>query len=199
MTVTFLQSRARVAPDRNSETHSASQNVPSEDAGASFIWNAPEGAWLGTHEITLGSDFRAIKGTTRETLYPTAASLPEQPHHRSGCGRSTAARRSVLEDAYRYSEALGAVLALRYDHWSNTDGWRDETAYDGTLVQTKFADRSGDEISPKMGVHWRLREASPLERRHTDRFGRRRSTNSIGRFRSARCGPTRTLTLFPRH
>jgi len=155
---TFQQSRARVAPDRNSETRSASQNVPSEDAGANFVWNAPEWSWLGMHAVTLGSDFRAIEGTTRETLYPTAASLPSNPTIARDAGGRQELAGAFLENAYRYSEALGAVFALRYDHWSNTDARRDETAYDGTLVQTKFADRSGDEISPKIGLHWRLRE-----------------------------------------
>jgi outer membrane receptor protein involved in Fe transport len=154
----FRQDRARVAPDRNSETQSAHQDVPSEDAGASILWNAPQLQWFGAHEITLGSDLRAIEGTTREDLFPTAASLPGNPTVARDAGGRQRLAGVFVEDAYRHSDTLGAVLAVRYDHWQNTDGWRDETAYDGTVLPTRFEDRSGDEVSPKLGVHWKLRD-----------------------------------------
>jgi outer membrane receptor protein involved in Fe transport len=154
----FRQNRARVAPDRNSETQSAHQDVPSEDAGASILWNAPQLQWFGKHEITLGTDLRAIKGTTREDLFPATASLPGNPTVERDAGGRQQLAGVFVEDAYRHSDALGAVLAVRYDHWQNTDGWRNETAYDGTVLPTRFDDRSGDEVSPKLGVHWKLRD-----------------------------------------
>lgn len=154
----FRQDRARVAPDRNSETQSAHQDVPSEDLGASVLWNAPEWQWSGTHAVTLGTDFRSVEGTTREDLFPTAASLPGNPTVARDAGGRQELVGVFVQDAYQHSDALGAVLALRYDHWQNTDGWRDETAYDGTVLRTRFDDRSGDEVSPKLGAHWRLSE-----------------------------------------
>ena len=154
----FQQDRARVTPGRNLETRAAHQDVPSEDTGFSLIWNSPDFQLAGQHTITLGTDSRWVKGTTREDLYPPPASLPGNPTVQRDAGGRQRLVGVFAEDSYRPADTVGAVLAVRYDQWGNSDGWRDETAYDGTFTATRFTDRSGSEVSPKIGLRWRVAE-----------------------------------------
>lgn len=152
----FQQDRARVGPGRNSETLSGHQDVPTQDLGVSLVWNGPPLSLAGSHSLTLGTDARWIDGMTRERLYPTAASLPGNPTVQRNAGGRQQLTGVFAEDVYDPTQTVGTVLALRYDHWGNASGWRDERAYDGTLTSTSFADRSGSELSPKLAVHWQF-------------------------------------------
>jgi outer membrane receptor protein involved in Fe transport len=154
----FRQDRARVGPGRNSEALSAYQDVPTNDLGASLLWNGPPALLAGTHAITLGADARWIDGTTRERLYPAAASLPTNPTVQRNAGGKQQLSGIFAQDLYDYSDAVSATLAVRYDRWENLSGWRDEQAYDGTATSTRFDDRSGGEFSPKLGLRVRLND-----------------------------------------
>ena len=152
----FQQDRARVGAGRNFEALSAHQDVPSRDSGVNLVWSSPALQWAGEHQITVGSDFRWVQGTTREDLFPAVATLPSNPTVERNAGGRQGYVGIFAEDAYRLSPSFGAVLAVRYDQWQNSDGWRKETAHDGTVTSVRFTDRSGDEVSPKLGLRWRL-------------------------------------------
>lgn len=152
----FEQDRARVGAGRNSEELSAHQYVPTDDLGASLLWSRGDLDLGGTHTLTVGTDARWIEGTTRETLYPAAASLPGNPTVQRNAGGRQQLYGFFVQDLYDYSAAFSATLALRYDRWRNLSGWRVEHAYQGQTTQTDFADRSGGEFSPKFGVRLRL-------------------------------------------
>jgi iron complex outermembrane receptor protein len=152
----FQQDRARVGAGRNSESLSAHQDVPSRDLGVSLLWNSPALRLAGLHAFTVGTDFHWVQGTTLEDLFPPAASLPSNPTVRRDAGGRQRLVGVFAEDTYRLSDTVGAVLAVRYDQWENSDGWRNETAHDGTLTSSRFTDRWGGEVSPKLGLHWRI-------------------------------------------
>jgi len=154
----FRQDRARVGPGRNTETLAAHQEVPTDDLGASLLWSSPSLPFVGSHAITVGTDARWIAGTTREQLPPASASPPGNPTVQRDAGGRQRLYGVFVQDLYDYSEAASASLALRYDRWQNLSGWRVERAFNGTVSDTQFPDRSGSEFSPKLALRVRLND-----------------------------------------
>jgi outer membrane receptor protein involved in Fe transport len=152
----FQQDRARVGPGRNTEELSAHQDVPTSDLGASLLWSSPNWKFGGTHALTVGTDARWIDGTTRERLYPATATLPSNPIVQRNAGGKQRLYGIFVEDLYDYSDAITASAAVRYDRWENLSGSRTETANDGTATFNDFKDRSGGELSPKVGLRTTL-------------------------------------------
>jgi outer membrane receptor protein involved in Fe transport len=154
----FQQDRARVGPGRNTEELSAHQDVPTSDLGASLLWSSPHWQFGGTHALTAGTDARWIDGTTREHLYPAAATLPSNPTIQRYAGGEQRLYGVFFEDLYDYSDAITASAAVRYDRWENRSGTRTERTHDGTTTTTDFNDRSGGELSPKIGLRVRFND-----------------------------------------
>ncbi len=150
----FEQDRTRataVGTDpRGSEALSGHQAVPADDAGASALWRFAPLALAGTHTVTAGADARWITGTTFEQLFP-AAVAPTSTVERDARGEQRLFG-AFVEDLYQVAPAFGASLALRYDRWKNLDASRVEQASSGTSTTTAFPDRSGEELSPKLGL-----------------------------------------------
>lgn len=152
----FQQDRARVGAGRNTEALSAHQDVPTSDLGASLLWSSRGLKFGGTHTLTAGTDARWIDGTTREALYPVTSTLPSNPTVQRNAGGKQRLYGVFLEDLYDYSDAITASAAVRYDRWENLSGSRTERTYDGTTSTAEFADRSGGEFSPKIGLRARF-------------------------------------------
>jgi len=62
------------------------------------------------------------------------------------------------QDLWDLTSAFGASLAVRWDRWENLPASRVDTPAGGAPTVQPFADRSGDEWSPKLGLHGRIAE-----------------------------------------
>lgn len=149
----FEQDRARVAPDRSTESLAASQDVPSDEEGASVVWTGPRWELGGTHVLAAGADVRRVAGTSDERLFP--------PNPGPG---STALRRTegtqlfggvFLQELYTVTPAVELVAALRLDVWRNVDGLRRLEQVGGTVGEEYFEDRGDSQLSPRLGVRLR--------------------------------------------
>jgi outer membrane receptor protein involved in Fe transport len=158
----FAQDRARVAAGRVSEERSAHQDVPTDDLGAGLTWRTRPLQLAGTHTVTLGTDARWIRGKTLEALFPPPPTPPANPTIQRDADGQQRLYGVFVQELYEITRAVGASLALRYDRWENLSASRVETAFNGTVTRTEFADRSGDELSPKLGLHARLAEWASL-------------------------------------
>jgi outer membrane receptor protein involved in Fe transport len=158
----FKQDRARVGAGRRSEERSAHQDVPTDDVGLSLVYRSPILELGGRHTLTVGADARSIEGTTLEGLFPATSPPAAAPASTTVVQRDAKGRQRpygvFFQDLYDLTEALGASLALRYDRWSNEAGSRVERTLGGTSTATPFADRSGGQLSPKLGLRARLTE-----------------------------------------
>jgi outer membrane receptor protein involved in Fe transport len=138
--------------ERLTESLSAHQYVPTDDLGASLVWNARPLRLAGTHALMLGTDGRAVHGTLEETSYPPAGAPPSQ--------REVNARQRLYgvfaQDLWELTSRVGASLAVRWDRWENPAVTRFDTAANGTVTTFPYPDRSGDEWSPKLGLHGRI-------------------------------------------
>jgi iron complex outermembrane receptor protein len=156
----FFQERARVTlvPPvtgiRASEVPAGHQNVPTDDLGASLVWQTRSLELAGTHAVMLGADARWVRGTSYERSFPPA------PDASSTIERDAGGRQQLYgvfaQDVWEVTRAFGGSLALRYDRWENLAGSLVQTRYDGGVVPQDFPDRSGDVLSPKLGLHGRI-------------------------------------------
>ncbi|URW76336.1 TonB-dependent receptor [Sphingomonas donggukensis] len=151
----FASSFVSINAARTTATQTLDQyNTPATGLGARFEVAPPVGEHV---NLRLGGDVRAVTGRTKE-LFTYVAALPTRRREAGGASNTY----GVFADG---SAAFGPVtLAIggRYDHWEITDGFLSERALAGgaALTDTKFADRSGDEATGRMGLAWQV--AAPI-------------------------------------
>jgi len=151
----FKQNRARTTADRSSEALAASQSVPVDDEGLAVIWRSAQLNWAGTHRASGGMELRRIYGTASEDDFP-AVPTPTSVLHRESRGEQRLLG-VFAEDSYEPLSALELVGALRFDLWKNLHA-RQLTMDATSTTETALADRSDQQLSPKLGVRYR-----PLE------------------------------------
>ncbi|AKF83906.1 ligand-gated channel protein [Myxococcus fulvus 124B02] len=154
----FEQDRARVAQDRATEVLAASQEVPANDQGGSFVWTAPTWNAGGAHQLSAGLDARRMAGTSQERIFP-ANQAPEALVAREAGGTQWSGG-VFLQDLYAPIPALELSAALRLDAWRNTRGQQRVERVSGATDATRYDDRTEHQLSPRLGL--RVRPWDPV-------------------------------------
>jgi outer membrane receptor protein involved in Fe transport len=156
----FKQDRARVTVDANNvrtaESLAARQDVPTHDLGGSLLWTSRPLRLGGVHAVMVGTDLRRITGETDEALFP--ATVTPTSVLRRQAGGEQRLYGVFAQDVYDVGEALQVSLAFRYDRFETLDGHRREELQNGSSTLVEFPRRSGDEVSPKLGLLVRVAE-----------------------------------------
>lgn len=147
----FHQSFTAVAADRNSESLTRLQFVPSHDAGLSFNWSR---ATREKHLLVAGIDVRGVRGTSDETGYSAGRSTTFV----SSGGRQ---RRIgfFAQDLFSISPHWQLSASARYDNWRDSSAasvMRNLTT--GAVTPTFFDPRSTDAFSPRLTLTYRPKE-----------------------------------------
>ena len=147
--------------DRASEAPVLDQfAVPADAAGA-----ATTATWAtDASTTTIGADARWAQGETGERFFVQNGAFSRERH---AGGTQTFAGIFAHHD-HALSTVLRGSASARFDAWELTDGYRRETdlTNSATLRNDTFADRSGTEFSPRLGLvwkvsdHWRLQSAA---------------------------------------
>ncbi|MHA6721923.1 TonB-dependent receptor [Sphingomonas sp. RS2018] len=151
----FASSFASVDAARTTATQTLDQyNTPATGLGARIEVAPPLGDRV---TLRLGADLRDVTGRTQE-LYTFQNALPTRRREAGGATRSY----GVFADG---SVELGAVTLAaggRIDRWTIDGGFLSERPIAGgaTLTDLRFAARSGQEETGRVGVAWRV--AAPL-------------------------------------
>ena len=154
-TRSFASSFAAINATRTTATQTLDQyNTPATGLGARIEIAPPLGVGVA---LRLGADVRAVTGRTQELFTFVAAA----PTRRREAGGETATYGLFADGSIELGDVTVA-LGGRLDHWRITDGFLVERPLVGgaALTNTVFADRSGDELTGRGGVAWRV--ASPL-------------------------------------
>ncbi len=122
--------------------------TPATGVGGRMEVSPPVGAGIG---LRVGADIRALDGRTRER-FTFVAGAPTRL--REAGGRSTSG--GIFVDGDWQAGAVTLTLAGRIDWWRIADGRLQETtlATAATLTDTRFADRSGTELTGRAGMAW---------------------------------------------
>ncbi len=138
----FHQTFSAVSADRNSESLTVDQHVPSQALGGSGQWSRSLGRM---HTIVAGFEMREVHGQSIDAV-SVGTNL-------SGGRERT--ERIFAEDILQLNPKLIANLSLGYDHWSD---------FDARLIQirsnvpttTIYPERTSDALNPRASLLYRL-------------------------------------------
>lgn len=136
----YNQSFSSVASDRNSETLTNLQHVPSQELGGDVQWTHVAG-----HGQTLlgGVSVQEVMGASDEQLISANA------YSVSGGRQRTLS--FFGEDVFRIHQKWTLIAGARVDHWQNFDGSTYRLALSsGTPTMQLFPDRSQTAFSPRI-------------------------------------------------
>ncbi len=139
---TYHQTFSAVASDRDSETQTDLQTVPSQGVGGSAVWSRQAGK---RQTLVAGFDYHEEIGASHEIL------LSGGTTDLSSGGR----QRTVGifgEDLIQIAPRWFLSASARVDHWSNFNAstLREPVAPPGALIDTIFPDRSQNAFSPRL-------------------------------------------------
>jgi outer membrane receptor protein involved in Fe transport len=141
--LTFDSNFTAIAPDRASERLTRTQHVPADSWGANAAWSFLAGA---SHELTVGGEFRRVRGSTQETIVLPTAHIPTEA---GGEQRITGL---FAQDVIRFG-VISATAGIRIDWWKN----RDPFTIDGG-VRSPLPSNDELELSPRVAILWRTSE-----------------------------------------
>ncbi len=147
----FHQSFTAVAANRNSETITRLQFVPSRDAGLSFNWSRLS---FRKHLFVAGMDIRGVRGTSDEIVYgggrPVSFVSAGGRQRRSGF---------FVQDLFNISEKWQLAASGRYDNWRDSSAASVErTLSTGVVRPVFFAPRSSDAFNPRLTLTYRAND-----------------------------------------
>ena len=152
----FLQSQvydqtfSAVSSDRNSETLSRIQRVPSQATGGHLFWTR----FFRDHTPVASFEFRAVRGFSDETGFVagTATSV-------SGSGGHERTAAFFAQDVWRANESLTISVGARYDRWRNYDAHSTTRVLaTNAATTTLFPDRTDNAFSPRVAAMFSANE-----------------------------------------
>ena len=147
----YDQTFSAISNNRNTETLSRIQRVPSQGAGANLFWTNVFGA---RHVVAASFEFRDVKGFSDEIIFVNnrASSLV-------GAGGNQRTFSVFAQDAWRVLRKLNVSFGGRFDYWEN------RKALSATLVPannqtvaTSFPDRTEHAFSPRVAALYQLNQ-----------------------------------------
>ncbi|MFN0086570.1 MAG: TonB-dependent receptor domain-containing protein [Blastocatellia bacterium] len=179
----FHQNFTAVAANRNTETITRLQFVPSRDAGASLSWSRLS---FERHLFVAGFDVRGVRGTSDETVY--AAGRPATLVSAGGRQRRAG---FFAQDIFQITSRLALTLSGRYDNWRDSSAASVErTLATGAVRPQFFMPRSEEAFSPRVNLSYAVRPQVVL-RAAAYRAFRAPTLNEL--YRSFRVGNAQTL------
>ena len=140
---TYNQTFSSVATDRNSETLTDVQAVPSQGVGGSAVWSRALGR---RQTLVAGIDSHEEIGRSNEQLVTAGKSTSTGGHQRTT---------GVFgEDLIQVTPRWMVAASARFDHWSNFDAslLSVPNSSPGAATVTPYADRSYNAFSPRLSV-----------------------------------------------
>lgn len=178
----YNQSFSAISADRNTETLTRLQRVPSEFAGGSWQWNRA----FSRSAVFAGFDVRHVKGRSDETGFAANIATSE-----SSAGGSEFTSGVFGGAVISISERFQVSGAVRYDHWRNYRGSSVmRSLINGAITSTRFADRSESALSPRASALFRVTRHVSIAGTITSGF-RRPTLNEL--YRNFRVGDVITL------
>lgn len=178
----YHQSFSAIAENRDSETLSRLQTVPSKMLGGRFQWTLTRG----TNTFLAGADVRRIVGRSDELAFNN--SRPASVSNTGGRENTTGI---FAGTKLRPIDPLIVDLGIRYDRWSEIDGRTvTRSLTNGAMTIVEYPDRTASALSPRAGIVLRLTGPVSLTAGFSRSF-RQATLNEL--YRSFRLGNILTL------
>jgi outer membrane receptor protein involved in Fe transport len=139
--------------NRDTESLSDDQHVPSQALGGSAQWSRPVGR---IQTLVAGFEMRAVDGSSNEDLFKLGV-----PNGSSLSGGQERTARVFGEDILQLGSRLIANLSLGYDHWSDVNA-RLIRINSGVVTLTPHPDRTSDALNPRASLLYRFGHGTSL-------------------------------------
>jgi outer membrane receptor protein involved in Fe transport len=137
----YDQTFSAVSLDRNTETLTRIQRVPSEASGGNLSWSRA----LGKHSISSSLELRRVHGFSEEV--GLASGTPTSTN-RNGGSEDTIA--FSVQDIFQLGPHLSLSLGGRFDGWKNYDAsLTTRSLLNGATTTVAFPGRQNDAFSPR--------------------------------------------------
>ncbi|HEX6126726.1 MAG TPA: TonB-dependent receptor [Pyrinomonadaceae bacterium] len=147
-TQVYDQIFSAISNNRNTETLSRIQRVPSQAKGASLIWSRP----LKQHLLTGGIEYREVRGFSDETVF--ANGIANSLVGSGGHERSVSV---FFQDAWQVAARLNLHLGARFDQWTNFGALSaTRNIATGITATTVFPDRAENSLSPRVAAVYEI-------------------------------------------
>jgi outer membrane receptor protein involved in Fe transport len=143
-----------VASNRDTESLTDDQHVPSQALAGSAQWARPVGRM---QTLVAGFEMREVHGSSNDALFKQSV-----PNGSTLSGGHERTERVFGEDILQLSTKLIANLSLGYDHWSDLNARLIAISTSGVPTLTPYADRSANAINPRASLLYHLGHGTSL-------------------------------------
>lgn len=183
LTQLYHQSFSSIAADRNSETITRLQVVPSRSTGASLQWTR---GFSKKASIFAGSEFRIVSGSSDEIAFIAGRSTSLV-----NAGGRELTFGIFAGGSYFPTERLILSSGARIDRWREYSGYSDTRPINGNgVTRTTFPERDETAVSPRLSALFRVNKNLSLTGTFSRGF-RQPTLNEL--YRSFRVGNVLTL------
>jgi outer membrane receptor protein involved in Fe transport len=140
----YDQTFSAVSLDRNTETLTRVQRVPSDAVGGSLFWTRV----FGDHTVSSSFELRRVRGFSEEVGLPSGT--PTSTNRNGGSERTIA---FFVQDLFQVNSRVSLSLSARYDGWKNYDASSTtRSLVTGSATTVPFTDRSDSAFSPRVAA-----------------------------------------------
>jgi outer membrane receptor protein involved in Fe transport len=141
-----FSSISSVVANRDTESLTNIQHVPSQDVGTALQWNHV----LKSHTLIAGLDLQEVMGASDEQLFSATTGNHFANNIAGGRQHSTGI---FGQDIFRIGSKWTFIASLRWDDWRNFNGSSVRIALpSGSTTTQSFADRSETAFSPRLSL-----------------------------------------------
>lgn len=181
-TQVYNQSFSAVSNNRNTESLSRLQRVPSQAFGASLLWSKP----FGSHVLTASVETREVRGFSDETIF-----INNRASSLVGSGGRERTFSVFAADAWRVTRKLNLNFGGRFDYWKNFAALSSTRSLaTNSTNSVNFTDRSEKAFSPRIAAIYQLNNNFSLIASYSRSF-RAPTLNEL--YRAFRVGNVLTL------
>lgn len=148
---TYDQTFSAISNNRNTETLSRIQRVPSQNVGANLFWTRSFGAH---HVVSSSLEFKQVRGFSNEIIFTgnRAGSL-------AGSGGNQQTVSVFGQDVWRVSQKLNINFGGRFDFRENKDAFSATRNLTTDLTNTiNFPDRRENAFSPRIAALYQINQ-----------------------------------------
>lgn len=147
-TQVYDQTFSAVSGDRNAETLTRIQRVPSQTSGVALRWQEA----FGRHAVTASVEENDVRGVSDETGFSSGRATAV-----SGSGGRQRTYSFFAQDTFDLSSKLTLSIGARIDAWKNFDAASvTQTLSTGQTTVVSFLDRKENAFSPRLGMIYNL-------------------------------------------
>ncbi len=148
---TYDQTFSAISNNRNTETLSRIQRVPSQNFGANLFWTRSFGT---NHVVSSSFEFKQVRGFSDEIIFVNnrASSLV-------GSGGNQQIFGIFAQDVWRVTEKLNLSFGVRFDFWENKNALVATRTLSNNLTNTtNFPDRKETAFSPRIAALYQINQ-----------------------------------------